>query len=304
VDNLKLWLKAARAQFFTASFVPVVLGTFLAGFETGQIKWVFFAVMLLGVIACHAGSNLINDYYDHLNMTDVINTNRSAFNGGSGCIQEGLVSLKSVKKAAAICYVISVLVGIFFMCIYGLVPFLYVLTGVLSGYSYSGYPFLSHRGIGEFLVGLNFGPLIVTGSYFVQTGSFSIVSLVASLPIGLLIAAVLYINQFPDYQADSLCGKRNWVVRLGLKPALPYYYLLIAMAYLVIVLGVILNLLPISAVLVFLTLPFAVVAVIVAKNCYSSPVKILRANALTIVTHFGFGLLLAMVFAWEMLMFK
>ncbi|NLK01353.1 MAG: prenyltransferase [Clostridia bacterium] len=296
---LKQWLRVLRAHFFAASAVPVLLGTTLAGFEIGEINFQYFLVIFVGVLACHGGANLLNDYYDHFSENDISNPHRSPFNGGSGCIQEGLISPRKVKIAAIGCIAISLLVGLFFTFVYGPYALLYALAGTLSGYIYSGFPRLSYRGLGEILVGLNFGPLIVTGTHYVQGGFFSIPALLLSIPMGFLVTAVLYLNQFPDYHADKSCGKRNWVVRLGRKPALKVYILLLGAAYWTLLACIALKVFPTSSLLALITLPFAILAVLIAVNWYNNPPKLLRASALTVFTHLGVGFLLVLAFLWE-----
>ena len=276
------WLKAARASFFTTSFVSILLGTSIAFSETGHIAWIRALLALGGVAACHAGSNLVNDYYDHLSTNDDINEYRSPFNGGSGCIQEGIVAPLSMRNAGLLCYFISIVFGIILSSLLNIWGLLLVLLG-----------------LGELMVGISFGPLIVASVYYAQMGYISHLAVVASLPIGLLVAAVVYINQFPDYEADKGANKKNLVVRLGRRRALPYYYLLLGTAYLIIFLGVLYRILPPIAIIVFLTLPFAVAAAYWAAKWYEKPKQILPANACTVAIHVVVGILLIAAFTWN-----
>ena len=102
-----VWWKTVRGPFFTTSIVPVLLGTSIALWEKAGIDWTRFILSIAVVLACHGGSNLLNDYYDHLSTNDDINTNRSPFNGGSGSIQEGIVVPAVVRKGGIICYILS-----------------------------------------------------------------------------------------------------------------------------------------------------------------------------------------------------
>lgn len=117
-----------------------------------------------GVAACHAGSNLVNDYYDHLSTNDDINEYRSPFNGGSGCIQEGIVAPLSMRNAGLLCYFISIVFGIILSSLLNIWGLLLVLLGIAFGFSYSRFPGLSYYGLGELMVGISFGPLIVAVS--------------------------------------------------------------------------------------------------------------------------------------------
>ncbi|MCH7662806.1 MAG: prenyltransferase, partial [Chloroflexi bacterium] len=117
------------------------------------------------------------------------------------------------------------------------------LIGVLSGYFYTAPPFkLVFRGIGELFIALDFGILLTVGSFFVQTGYFALEPLVASLPIAMLVAGILYINEFQDYKADKEVGKNHLVARMGRKRAAVGYSYIMWLTYAFIVIGVILGL--------------------------------------------------------------
>ena len=293
-----VWWKTIRGKFFVTSVVPVLLGTSIAVSEGVPLNWIHFFLSVVVVCFCHAGSNLFNDYYDHLSTNDDINMNRSPFNGGSGSIQEGLVQPDAVRKAGIGCYLASLLLGVILFVPHNSWGLIFVFTGIASGYCYNRFPGMSYLGFGELIVGLSFGPLIVSSAYYVQTGYVTVTTLVISIPIGLLVAAVLYINQFPDYEADKAVNKRNLVVRLGLQRALPYYYCLLALAYLVIILGVRYHLVPAKSLVVFITMPLAVAAAFTAAKWYDNPRRLLPANAYTVVVQFSVGILLTGAFAW------
>jgi 1,4-dihydroxy-2-naphthoate octaprenyltransferase len=164
---------------------------------------------------------------------------------------------------------------------------------------YTGYPFnWASRGVGELLVGLNFGPLMTLGAYYVQTQSFSWVPLIAGLPVGFLIAAVLYVNEFPDYRADSQVGKRTLVVRLGRKRAVTPYIGIMAAVYISITLGVLAGYLPLVALLGLATIPLSIRAVQYARKHHSQSFDLVPANAMTVIGHLATGLLLTLAYAW------
>lgn len=301
MKSIRVWWKIIRGPFFTTSIVPVLLGTSIALSEGVPINFSYFVLSVAVVSFCHAGSNLFNDYYDHLSTNDDINLNRSPFNGGSGSIQEGIVEPAVVKMAGIRCYAASLLLGLVLFLPSNIWGLGFVVMGIASGYCYNKFPGMSRLGFGELLVGLSFGPLIVASAYYVQTGYVTVTTLIISIPVGLLVAAVLYINQFPDYEADKAVNKRNLVVKLGLRRALPYYYCLLAMAYLVIILGVRLDLVPAKSLVVFLTLPLAIAAAYTAARWHDNPRRLLPANAYTVVVQFSVGLLLTGAFAWTVI---
>ena len=145
---------------------------------------------------------------------------------------------------------------------------------------------------------VGFGPLIVLGTYFVQAQRWSLEALLASLPVAFLIAAVLYINEFPDKQGDARVGKRTLIVRLPERTALFGYFLLIGLTYLVILLGVVLEnpatakpFFPVWTLLGLTTLPLALKASLILARNYRFPYRLIPANAFTILLHLTTGIL-------------
>ncbi len=123
----------------------------------------------------------------------------------------------------------------------------------------------------------------------------------AAIPVSLLIAAVLYINEFPDYTADKQVGKNTLVVRLGRGRAVILYALIMVGVYLSIGVGVATGALPLTALLGLITLPLAIRAIQYARKYHSSPLDLVPANALTVTSHLATGLLLTLAFVWEAL---
>jgi 1,4-dihydroxy-2-naphthoate octaprenyltransferase len=171
------------------------------------------------------------------------------------------------------------------------------IFGFLSGFLYTFTPILiGYRGWGEFLVGLNLGTLAIIGAYYVQAHTLSWAVLWVSLPIGFLVAAILYINQFPDYEADKAVNKRHWVVRLGKKNAVYGYYFLISATYLVIAGSVIFRVVTPFALVSFLTLPKAFGAIKILRVNYDRIAELIPAQAKTVQMHLLVGLLLSLGF--------
>ena len=231
LSNLRIGI---RVPFLTASAVPVLLGTVIAWFATGTFLWGFFLLALLAGLLMHMGTNFINDYADHKSGNDEINREFvRPFSGGSRVIQSGLLSPLEVLTGALLFFGISATIGFYFAWARGSMILVLGAIGLVSGMFYTWGPFSwAKRGVGELLVGLNFGVLMILGAYYVQTQSFSWLPVVAAIPISLLIAAVLYINEFPDYIADKQVGKNTLVVRLGREKAVILYVLIMAGVYL------------------------------------------------------------------------
>ena len=235
------WMVIMRLPFLTATIVPILLGAAVAsqlGYET---DWIYFAMTMFGGFLLHIGTNTSNDYFDHTSGTDEANYNYMVpFSGGSRSIQIGLISAKGMLNVAIITFALSALVGIPLIMKAG-VNILYLgIIGFLSGLFYTAPPFrfASRKGMGELLIGLNFGPLMVTGSFLVQTSgdlTYVLDAALSGIPIGFLVAAIVFVNQFPDHDGDKATGKNNLVVVFGPEKARIGYVFLIAGAFISII---------------------------------------------------------------------
>ena len=293
-DRVKLWIAETRAPFFTATIVPILLGAAIAWARGEPFHWGLFLLTLLGGLFMHAGANMINDYMDHLRGTDAANVEFvRPFTGGSRMIQEGLLTAKQVLTASSLCLALGSVVGLYLASQRGWGIALIGAIGLFSAVFYVTPGFaLSALGVGEMFIGLNFGVLMTLGAYFVQTASFSWEPVVASLPVALLIAAVLYINEFQDAAADGSVGRRHLVVRLGKRLAAQGYAALMIAVYLSLLLGVLLANVSPWALLGLLTAPLAYKAVRVALVHYDDSQQLVPANAGTIQIHMLTGLLM------------
>ena len=163
-------------------------------------------------------------------------------------IQQGLFTPKQTRRYALVLLTAGSVAGLALVYVAGL-PLLWIgAAGVLSGYLYSSPPLaFNYRGWGELLVGLNFGILAVAGSYYVQTGTHSLAALVVSLPLALLVTAILLINEFPDHTYDAQAGKTTLVVRFGVGPARTVFLAIVTGPYIIAALAVLSRLLPAAA---------------------------------------------------------
>lgn len=290
-----IWIRELRAPFFTATIVPVLLGSIMAWCGVGVLNVTRFVLTLIAALCLHAGTNMINDYFDYKSGCDLHPMYQefcAPFFGGSRMLPSGQLKPQEVYAASLLSFGFAIILGVFLAIQTGWILILIGLLGVLSGYLYTRY--LATRGVGEFFVGLNFGPLVVMGSYYVQTRTLTAEPIIASIPVGLLIAAVLWINEIPDYIADQTVGKNTLVVRLGRKRASDVYALLMIITYVFIVLAAGLRLMPTYSLIALVTLPLSLKAIKIARQHHEEPYKMVSANALTILIHFFTGLLLAL----------
>jgi 1,4-dihydroxy-2-naphthoate octaprenyltransferase len=293
--RMKIWLAEVRAPFFTATVVPVLLGAAIAWARAGAFHLGYFVLAMVGALLLHTGTNVANDYFDHRSGTDDLNVEFvRPFTGGSRMIQDGLLTPREVLSGALVAFALACVIGLYLAYVRGPLILVLGLVGIFSGFFYTAPPFnLVSRGIGEFFIGLNFGVLMTLGSYFVQTGYLAWEPVVASIPVGLLIAGVLYINEFQDAPADGAVGKDHLVVRLGRRRAALGYTLLMGGTYLVIVLAAVLRITSPFTLIALATLPVAIRAVNVARAHYDEYLKLVPANAGTVFVHLLTGLLLS-----------
>jgi 1,4-dihydroxy-2-naphthoate octaprenyltransferase len=262
----------------------------------GTLDLWLFSVTMLGVVLLHLGANVSNDYWDYVGGTDVVNRFRTPFSGGSTFLVEGRLSPRKVLRFGQGLIVAGSLVGLYLVYTLGedgwIVLFLGMI-GVGGGYFYSAPPLsLASRGWGDLVIGALFGLLAVLGTYFIQTTSFTLDVLVASLPVSLWIAAVIWINQIPDIEADSSTGKRTMVVRMGIERSIDVYSSIQMSAVAIIVGGAILGLLPLTAMVAVVAIVPAMGAISVLRRSKGLYPDMVPAQGMTIITHLFGGLLL------------
>lgn len=291
--KLKIWFAEVRAPFFTATIVPVVLGTAIAWYEKQVFDLLLFGLALLGVVFIHAGTNVVNDYFDYRSGTDRVNRNKSPFNGGSPFIVQGVLTPKQVYKGAVTFFALGSVIGLYLAYEVSYIILVLGLLGVFLGYFYTSPRVnLAALGIGEVAVGLGFGPLVIAGAYVVQTGEFSWPVVLAGLPVGFLIGLVLFINQFPDMEADGSVGKTHWVVRMGLEQASIWYAGLMAATFVTIIGLWLADIYPLWALVGLVPAVIAVKAVKVVLEKRKEFRELVPAQAMTIQVHLLVGVLL------------
>ena len=253
-----LIMRTFRLPFIVATLLPVLIGSAIA-FRAGHFDGVLLALTLSGALLMHLGANTANDYYDtHLGADD-INTTPTPFSGGSRIIQYGLLPGRFVLSLASATYLLGMLIGMYLVFTRGLPVLVIGLIGFLISWGYTAPPLkLAYRGLGELGVGLGFGPILVLGSYYVQAQSFSLEALLASIPLGLLVMLILYVNEIPDRTWDDEAGKRTFVARIKESAIVRGYEITMIAVYGIILGGALTRIFPLSIIFALLTLPLAV----------------------------------------------
>jgi 1,4-dihydroxy-2-naphthoate octaprenyltransferase len=294
-----VYLRASRLPFLTGSLFPVAAATALAYFTDHTWSFRLFGLTALGVAALHLGANLINDYYDSFG-SDPLNRNFTPFSGGSRVIQNRQMSPVQVRTLAYLLFTLGVGCGL--MLIFQGRPWVAVigLLGLGAAWCYSASPVqLMSGGLGELIIFLAFGPLLTWGAYYVQTGKLSLMGAAVSLPLAWLITAIIWINEFPDMEADLAAGKHHLMARLGLKRSRWVYAALMAAPFISLFVLIEIFHLPDLIIAGLAPLPLAMRAVRLAFRTPPTDPEFVPIQALTIQTHFltGLTLTLALLYA-------
>lgn len=290
------WMVITRAPFLTAIIVPILLGASWVAYKNliQPFPWDLFFMALFAGIFLHIAANTFNDYFDWKSGTDQANNDYFLpYSGGSRSIELGLISEKSLFRVASISLLIAGTLGLILTLRSGPGILIFGVIGALSSYFYTAPPLrlAARKGLGELLIGLNFGPLATAGTVYALTGSVTLTDFLIGIPIGLLTTAILWINQFPDEDSDRETGKINLVVMLGKKRARWGYLLLLAAAFGLLLYWLAVGVLPLATLLVLGSIPLAVYAGQVTVREYNQR-SLIRANAATIQLHLAYGLLL------------
>jgi 1,4-dihydroxy-2-naphthoate octaprenyltransferase len=220
--TIKYWMTVVRGPFLTATIAPILLGSAIAYKQFGTFDWSIFWLVLLGAIFAQCGTNTINDYFDHKSRNDELNKLASPFNGGSRTIQSGLMTPANMLFVSVLFFSSTIGIGLelnnlLFGDYLAMSILMYLgLMGVFLGIMYTGFLKLAYNGLGDLAVFIGFGPLMVYGAAYMQNQSVDpVTTLLFSVPVGIFVALILFINCFQDYNADKAVNKNSWVVRLA-----------------------------------------------------------------------------------------
>ncbi len=289
MSDIKTWFLATRPWSFTMSLISVGVGTAWAA--SGVFYWPLFAAALAGMVALHAATNLINDYYDVKNKVDTPDAPTTKYRPHP--LAHDVISLKHVLWLALTLYAIGIGIGLFLAATRGW-PILGIgLIAVFVSVAYTAPPVsLKYLALGEPAVFLLWGPLAMQGAYFVQVQAFSAPLLLVSLPFGALVSLVLLANNLRDADYDRRQGISTIPVRLGEKAAKAVFGGLIVASFSAVAIMAVVGPLPRWSLLVLLSIPLArPVFKIVSEGCPDDA----DAQTAKLDTVFGILLLVSLV---------
>jgi 1,4-dihydroxy-2-naphthoate octaprenyltransferase len=289
-----LALRTTRAPFLTATIVPILLGVAAAALE-GQWSLFLAGLTLLAGSFVHLGLNIANDVFDTASGADAANTTPTQFSGGSRVVHYGLVRLRTLTVLSAAFYLAGIGLGLYLAVRSDFWPLFWLgVTGVAISVFYTAPPFrLVHRGVGEIAVALGFGPIMLLGAYFVQAERFTFEAIYLSIPVAILIALVLYMNEIPDRAGDAAAGKRTLPVRWSKEAVIGVYAWSVGVTYALIAVGALGGLLPRPTLIALATIPLAVRVTRALRRDYDDPYALMfSAMGSNIKLHLFTGLLL------------
>ena len=286
-DGIRIWLMAARVRTLPAAIAPVLVGTSLAGFAHVFHPLRFIAA-LVGAIFIQVGTNLSNDYSDARRGADTEDRL-----GPVRVTAGGLVPPKRVLVATYISFGVAVLAGIYLIAVAGWQLLIVGAASILAGVLYTGGPRpYGYEGLGEAFVFLFFGIVAVAGSYFVQVKHLNWEAFALAVPVGLLAASILVVNNVRDIETDRRAGKRTLAVRLGRERTRALFAAMVYLAYLLTPITWLFGPLGPWVLLPWLTLPIAAPIVRTVRNHADGP-SLNQALAQTGMLQLAFCALLA-----------
>jgi 1,4-dihydroxy-2-naphthoate polyprenyltransferase len=266
LDGLRIWVMAARVRTLPAGIAPVLVGTALAGHD-GTFRPATFAACVVGAVFIQIGTNLSNDYSDARRGADAEDRL-----GPVRVTAGGLVPPRQVLIATYVAFAVAVLAGVYLIATAGLVLLAVGAASILAGVLYTGGPRpYGYEGLGEVFVFLFFGLVAVAGTYYAQVEHLRAAAFVLAVPVGMLAAAILVVNNVRDLETDRRAGKRTLAVRLGRGRTRAVYAALVYGAFAVAALAWPLGRLTPWVLLGWLALPLAVPLVRTVRGRVDGP---------------------------------
>jgi 1,4-dihydroxy-2-naphthoate polyprenyltransferase len=290
---LSSWLRAIRIRFLLASVIAVSNGLAIAYWKTGTIDPLYAGLTYIGVVFLHASVDLLNDYWDHRRGIDSATT-RTKFSGGTGVLPENLLTPKAVYAAGVIFLILGAAVGAYFVAVRGITIAVILGFAVVAIYFYS--TSIVNAGLGELFVAIK-GSMIVLGTFYVQSAAIEPAALYVGAIVGILSAMVLFVNSFPDFEADRSKGRRTLVILLGKKSAAAAFPIFIIAAYAMIVAGIFLGFTKIYSLIGLSSIPFAAKSIMSLRKDHESAERLVPAmsSAVTYSRITGFLLALSLI---------
>ncbi|KIL47328.1 1,4-dihydroxy-2-naphthoate prenyltransferase [Jeotgalibacillus alimentarius] len=283
----RIWWQLTRPHTLTAAFVPVLLGTVLA-LNYAEMDWLLFLAMLIASILIQAAANMINEYFDYVRGLD----NENSVGIGGAIVRNG-VKPKTVINLAYALFGVALLLGVY-ICIQS--SWWIAVVGLIcmaAAYFYTGGPLpIAYTPFGELAAGFFMGFVIILISFYIQTGMINVIAMFVSIPVSILVGAILLANNIRDLDGDKENGRKTIAILLGRKYAIYFLAYMFVTAYGFVIILVITGAVTPWMLISFLSIPKAVKATkgFIGKT---KPMQMMPAMKATAQTNTIFGFLLS-----------
>ena len=290
--------RLSRAQFLPVVLSPILVGSVLAWWTDRAFNVLTFGLVVLGSITAHLAANTIDDAYDYASGVDVVSNSMFPPDfGGWKPLPRGFITFGHAKLVAYLFFSVTILVGLYLTLVAGPLLLLLGAVGIFFAYFHVAPPLrLGYRGLGLSEIGifLSFGVLPVIGSFYVQSSYVSTLSLITGMPLGLLTTSVLINHDQIFYDPYVKAGKRSFTVTVGRKPAMTTALILTLFSYAIVLAAALGKLIPMTTLLVFLTLPLFIMQTKLYTTPAQSPLHYVKLTQATFALSIIFGVLLAL----------
>lgn len=282
----RMWVQALRPFSFTASIVPVLLGAAIAGTQ-GIFNPGLLLLTLIAGVALQGSANLFSDYFDFRGGYDTPESH-----GSSGVLIRGILQPSEIFLGGLVLVALAAIIGVYLAAVRGSVIAVLGAIGALGALFYSGPPLAyKYRALGDPMIFLLFGPLMVLGAYYVQAQAIELVPILYALPVGCLVTAILHVNNIRDIPFDGRGGSTTVARLLGVQASKVLLYVLLVAAYGLVIAGVLLGTFVRWSALAVLSAPLAWTVARKVRDA-ASPRDLVMLDVATARLHLVFGLLL------------
>jgi 1,4-dihydroxy-2-naphthoate octaprenyltransferase len=284
-----IWLRQIRGPFLALAAILTLIGT-AAAHRDGYGHLFHALLLIVGVVSAHASVNLFNELSDYKTKIDELTT-PTPFSGGSGMMQAGKTEPGAVTAAAYSAMILAAAIGFYFCAVSSWYILIFMAAGGVAIRFYTSH--LARWLLGEFFSGLTLGVFVVLGAYMALTGHLNINILYISLPPGILTMLLLFLNEFPDAEADKKGGRYHMIIHFGKKKSARIYMAVVAVVYILILAGPFILDIPYTVLIALLTLPIAIKAMTITSKFYNDTPKLIPALGMNVMVVLFTDLLLA-----------
>jgi 1,4-dihydroxy-2-naphthoate octaprenyltransferase len=291
-EKVGIWAAQVRAPFLLLAVALVLVGGAVAH-NDGRFSVFPFVLCMAGTVLAHMSVNLFNELSDYRSGIDA-KTRRTPFSGGSGNLQAGLTTESGVRRAAWGTLAAAAAIGLYLVAHTGLLLLVFIVVGGLVTIYYTSH--LARIAMGELFAGLCLGSMVVAGTYLAIVGTLTDTVLLVSVPPGILTSLLLFLNEFPDLEADRSGGRRHLVVLLGRRISSRIYAVVLTLCYGFLIWGVFSRRFPNLTLITLFTAPLALKAALTVLKHYDDFEKTVSAQGANVGVVLGVDFLMAAAF--------